>query len=564
MKLRTILENVVLIENKKQYMEMFQWFFNNELINVELINDAVDDARKKLQRRDRIIWYLRHLRYLILVHIYENDDSVDPDKLEKRLRKYQTNLDPSIWLEETLPRTIDSFDFLLDLEHFLNLPVPKIQEYEFQGHEGPGEIIDYFRYLERDWKEQFDSVVEILDDHDILIDFGDGFAWWIVGSEGRVKQECEAMGHCGTPANSDSWTTLSLREQKFDDYVEPHATAIVDNLTNNILEFKGKGNEKLAQRYWEYGKELFLHDFIEGVDYSESYMPENDLHPLDVMSLNEILSLEPNLLSDAERAAAQIENGAREPSEVPIILEDFREKHIVTDSSDRLKFNEDVENFGFTIKNRLVKEQESESYFQEQFSYLLYLKSGEYEEEISTLAELVEAPFPQTRDDFLDLVIQLPDSLFDRMKDRFFEDELGSLLKDLNYTEAQHEFEQQETFTGKINLVFSDYEEVIELHDIVIMVDGTFMTPVLAYDEGLEERISRGYFYELMDRLKYSNFEEKSDILSSIFKSNNVKISAKVDFEYILSIDIENFDDDSVERNREADHIIENVLDLVE
>lgn len=315
MKLRTILENIVLIENKKQYIEMFQWFLDNELINIDLISDVdlmsdmIDQAREKLQKRDRIIWYLRHLRYLILVHIYENDDSVDPDKLEKRLRKYQTNLDLSQWLQEDLQQTIGAFEsYLLDLEHFLNLPVPEIQEYEFQGHESPDEIIEYFRELEQDWKEQFDSVVEILDDHDILIDFGDGFAWWIVGREGRVEQECEAMGHCGTPADSDSWTTLSLREQKFGDHVEPHATAIVDNLTNNIVEFKGKGNEKVSRRYWEYGKELFLDDFIEGVDYSDSYLSSNDLHPLDVMSIDEILSLKPNLLFDAERTAVQNNN----------------------------------------------------------------------------------------------------------------------------------------------------------------------------------------------------------------------------------------------------------------
>ena len=85
------------------------------------------------------------------------------------------------------------------LEHFLSLPVPEIQNYVFRA-ESPRQLFDLFAKYEAAWRQQMEeekSLISPEDGDEILVEFQDGFAWWL-------------LPRGGCPVEARPWVTAAM------------------------------------------------------------------------------------------------------------------------------------------------------------------------------------------------------------------------------------------------------------------------------------------------------------------------------------------------------------------
>jgi len=238
-------------------------------------------ARKILRKNDRIVWFLRLVKVWLISTAAGSGVAAAafPGALQQQNRRFgpapgQDDLAPSPALKQ-------------QLEHFMSLPVPEIQNYVFRA-ESPRQLFDLFAKYEAAWRQRIEeerSLITPEDEDEILISFQDGFAWWLL-PRGGCPVEAEAMGHCGNvPSERPGDRILSLRRKvQRGDILRwyPVATFILD-ADGQLGEMKGRGNDKPADKYHPYIVELLRHHLIRGVK-GGGYMPENnfamsDLNP---------------------------------------------------------------------------------------------------------------------------------------------------------------------------------------------------------------------------------------------------------------------------------------------
>jgi hypothetical protein len=162
------------------------------------------------------------------------------------------------------------------LGHYLSLDIAEIQNTVFQW-QSPYELNRIFGNAENLWRENLKSRIADTGKNNIVMDFGDGFAW-VNLDRNYCRQEGDAMGHCGNGGNpQEGETILSLRKKEAVDgknYWTPFATFILDSM-GRLGEMKGRGNQKPAERYHKYIVPLLQTDFIKGIK-GGGYMPENN------------------------------------------------------------------------------------------------------------------------------------------------------------------------------------------------------------------------------------------------------------------------------------------------
>ena len=240
---------------------------------------AIQRAKPILQKEDRMIWYLRFLRQEIIDDLLLKD-IFDKEKLRKLITDYERKVGVKFH-EDEFRATGNHKSVLEELQHFLSLPIPEIQNYVFKN-QSAGEIISFFEAAEAEWKKTVSDMF-VDNESEILIDFKNGW-YWVDTKKAYCGKEAAAMGHCGNSPRSDTADTiLSLRKGKVingDRYWEPHLTFIL-NSSGNLTEMKGKGNDKPADRYHEMIIKLLLHPRIEGI-VGGGYLPENNFEITDL------------------------------------------------------------------------------------------------------------------------------------------------------------------------------------------------------------------------------------------------------------------------------------------
>ena len=241
----------------------------------EQIKQDINWARKTLRKNDRIIWFLRwsKLWYQLSGGVWAAGiaDPAQSGALQQYNRRFQTGYlagdlrSPSVMKAQ--------------LSHFLGLPIPEIQNYVFRT-ESPRHLFELFASFEAEWRRRIEEERSLITPHDedeILIEFQDGFAWWLL-PRGGCPIEAQAMGHCGNvPSERPGDRILSLRRKVSRGDVErwyPVATFILD-ANGQLGEMKGRGNDKPAPKYHPYIVELLRHNLIRGVK-GGGYMPENN------------------------------------------------------------------------------------------------------------------------------------------------------------------------------------------------------------------------------------------------------------------------------------------------
>jgi len=269
----------MIIDQILQEAQNYEGMFNDILkLNADprlrhQITQDIDWARKTLRKNDRIVWFLRWVKVWLISTTTGSGvaAAASPGALQQQNRRLgtppgQDDLVPSPALKQ-------------QLEHFLSLPVPEIQNYVFRA-ESPRGLFDLFAKYEAAWRQRIEeerSLITPEDDDEILIGFPDGFAWWLL-PRGGCPVEAEAMGHCGNvPSERPGDRILSLRRKVRRGDVErwyPVATFILD-ADGQLGEMKGRGNDKPAPKYHPYIVELLRHHIIGGVK-GGGYMPENN------------------------------------------------------------------------------------------------------------------------------------------------------------------------------------------------------------------------------------------------------------------------------------------------
>src|ERR1700730_16676422 len=287
-----------IIQEAQNYEAMFSDILKADTdrrLRQEITRD-INWARKTLRKNDRIIWFLRWSKiwYQLSGGIWAGGraDSSLSGALQQYNQRFQTGY---VAGELRSPPVM-----IVQLEHFLSLPIPEIQNYVFRT-ESPRQLFELFTGYEAAWRQRMQeerSLITPEPEDEILISFADGYAWWLL-PRGGCPVEAEAMGHCGNvPSQRPGDQILSLRRQvRRGDVIRwyPVATFILDD-DGKLGEMKGRGNDKPAAKYHPYIVDLLRHHLIQGIK-GGGYMPENNfsMSDLDPQTREQVIADKPEL-----------------------------------------------------------------------------------------------------------------------------------------------------------------------------------------------------------------------------------------------------------------------------
>ena len=310
-----------IIHEAQNYEVMFNDILKidtNPRLRQEITRD-INWARKTLRKNDRIIWFLRWSKiwYQLSGGIWAGGraNTSLSAALQQYNQRFQTRYVAGDLRSPPVMKT--------QLEHFLSMPIPEIQNYVFRT-ESPRQLFELFTKYEAAWRQRIEeekSLITPEPEDEILISFADGYAWWLL-PRGGCRVEAEAMGHCGNvPSQRPGDQILSLRRQvRLDlrsratpqgglrgeaptegstrgDVIRwyPVATFILDD-DGKLGEMKGRGNDKPAAKYHPYIVELLRHHLIRGIK-GGGYMPENNfsISDLDPQTREQLIAAKPEL-----------------------------------------------------------------------------------------------------------------------------------------------------------------------------------------------------------------------------------------------------------------------------
>lgn len=302
-----------ILTEAQDYPRMFDQIIKfNGGNKIPVIDSAIYNARVVLKKEDRIVWFLRWFR-LLLVEQYlgfaEINKSPESWTLSKEdTEKYFTSLSNEMAKKigtsvQTVTADISNYTpetfvsrFLNKMEHFLSLPIHAIQSYVF-GYQPTGDVIVDFQKWEEEWQKEADGAFED-EDSEVILDFHNGWKWMNT-NKAYCSKEADAMGHCGnSPRQHSSDNLLSLRKEiKRGDTTlyKPYLTFILDS--NGFLgEMKGRFNEKPEAKFHPMIVALLKQDFIKGIK-GGGYLPSHNfsLNDLDSSEKKELLAEKPEL-----------------------------------------------------------------------------------------------------------------------------------------------------------------------------------------------------------------------------------------------------------------------------
>jgi len=199
------------IQEAQNYEQMFNdiFKFNPDPRIRQQISQDIDWARQRLRKNDRIVWFLRWLR--VWLSSTGTGSGVTATSAPNAFQHLNRRLGTAYGQGDIVPSPI----LKQRLEHFLSLPVPEIQNHVFRT-ESPRQLFDLFASDEAGWRQRIEeerSLITPESEDEILIEFPDGYAWWLL-PRGGCPVEAEAMGHCGNvPSQLPGDRILSLRRR---------------------------------------------------------------------------------------------------------------------------------------------------------------------------------------------------------------------------------------------------------------------------------------------------------------------------------------------------------------
>jgi len=307
-----------LVESRKsRYKDFFEDFLRFVHPSSRALWDykargAINDAIEKLEREDRIMWYLRYIKCMFYIHNTinkaenrgaEREDSIPLPKYVTHYF-YKTNNKTIKELPLSSLKTIIYIstsrepNIIVTLEHYLSLPIQEIIDYRFENQKIQV-ILDYFKALEEAWKENGgDREINITDDLrsgsiEQILSFNGGKEGWFNLKRASCRVEGQSMGHCGNSPRSNSKDTIlsfrSIKKHKGFTLAVPHLTFILTD-KGELTESKGRGNSKPTEKYHAYIIDLLL--YKNGGEYliknivGGGYMDQNNFSISDLSKEN--------------------------------------------------------------------------------------------------------------------------------------------------------------------------------------------------------------------------------------------------------------------------------------
>ncbi len=272
-----------------RYMEMFKDLEEHD----QTIRREVKKVVQRLKREDAIIYVLRYLKY----YMYESVG--EEEKAEEYAKKFpyvkEMGVDSSEWGADGLDGVLQG------ISHFMSLGIGAIDSFRFDKQPW-NDIYAKLHRIEQEWKKQFGDTIEAHEDDEIILKFPDGSAWFDVHNDVCSPDESKVMGHCGNSYNRhEDYTIYSYRTPAGKKGLwKPHLTFVVDTRDGTLIESKGKGNAKPAEKYHPHIKALIDKGLINHLDQSGTYQPENNFQIQDLGDweyIHNLVMTRPNFLT---------------------------------------------------------------------------------------------------------------------------------------------------------------------------------------------------------------------------------------------------------------------------
>ena len=304
------LRDLILEGAADRYRQMFQGILAANQKLKPQIDAEIKWALQSLKKDDRIIWYLRNVQvYLMLGNMTQTPEG--QQAVEKKINQLARKGNVTPEKIKAGAEQVANPNFKGNIEHYLSLPIQDITGMQF-AWQSPQEIFGAFQEAENEWKENQQRTIDFDEDHEVVLDFKDGYKWMNL-NRAYCDKEAQAMGHCGnSPRSHTDDTILSLRKdvQYGDEVKQSPVLTFILKSDGYLTEMKGRGNDKPAARYHKYIIPLLKLDIIEGIK-GGGYMPQNNfsINDLDDDVKEDLLAEKPELAGPMERVRKFLEEG---------------------------------------------------------------------------------------------------------------------------------------------------------------------------------------------------------------------------------------------------------------
>lgn len=306
-----ILESILNEAAIDRYLPMIKVFEQIDQMGIgdDLYTSAkarLDWAMSVLKRDDRIVWYMRIVKFSLLQRAMNTISVIQftlpADHMSLVTKEYnKANGKLSKIYQPDLVKTVayraDRGTFTHPMEHFLSMGIPKIDQTVWKD-QTPWDIEIHFANIEQEWVAARKSVVDTSQDDDwsnaeVILQFPDGSAWFNL-NRSSCEIEGDAMGHCGNShVHRDEETVLSYRVPvdprggaaktgKHDGvHWKPRLTFIYNTTTGMLGEMKGRANNKPKAELHPKIIALLKMDMIKGIN-GGGYAPDQNFSMYDL------------------------------------------------------------------------------------------------------------------------------------------------------------------------------------------------------------------------------------------------------------------------------------------
>lgn len=254
----------IINENRQQYIQMLQPLVDLELFTPDQAQQVATEARQKLKRNDRIVWYLKWARALVAYKKAKawNIPKEKKDQIILNFKKI-TGIE---WLARNEELEIFHNDFVFGsayIEHVLSQmqQIPNLENMQWLGN--PSAVKLQIDEIEQAHAQKANRSLTPKYEDQVLISYNNS-AWFLL-PRGACNDEAEAMGHCGNvPSEKPGDRILSYREKTKDGKWKPQLTFILDRF-GMLGEMKGFANAKPTAEYHSVIVDLLKHDLVKGI-----------------------------------------------------------------------------------------------------------------------------------------------------------------------------------------------------------------------------------------------------------------------------------------------------------
>lgn len=264
--------------------------------------EEIEWACRFLGKEDRVVWYLGIIQRASLIR------KMEEKPLSRSLKSKIHRITNRFSMQQVQSEYL--CDFKNGWEHFRNIQdmyeYPDMLNYNFFSKEdqlrtakSPDQVLIDFGIMEKKIHEVY-KAERYCNDGSSFIEFDDNWKWFCI-TEGKSKQEANAMRHCGNGFGNPDDLLLSLREPIKNGNTllwKPHLTFILNN--GYLGEMKGYANQKPKDKFHPYIVRLLQDKRIKGID-GGGFLPKSNFSFADlsialrshVLKKNKALNFDP-------------------------------------------------------------------------------------------------------------------------------------------------------------------------------------------------------------------------------------------------------------------------------